>query len=915
MNDSPASDATLFNAALDRVGRERAAFLDEACRGDQERRARIDALLRAHHSAPESLAGPIARAAADGRHQEVAGDQIGRYKLLLKIGEGGCGIVFMAEQEEPVRRRVALKVIKAGMDTREVVARFEAERQALALMDHPGICKVLDAGATAAGRPFFVMELVRGVPITKFCDEGHLAAVPRLQLFIEVCHAVQHAHQKGIIHRDLKPSNILVGLNDTTPAPKVIDFGIAKATQGRLTDSTLVTACEHFIGTPAYMSPEQAEMSGLDIDTRSDVYSLGVLLYELLTGRPPFDPKTLLVASRDELRRIIREVEPPKPSTHLATLPALDRTTIAQRRATEPAKLRLLLSGDLDWIVMKALEKNRVRRYETPAALADDIARYLGNEPVVARPPGTLYRTGKFVRRHRVGVAAGTAVVVALVAGTIISTAQAVRAKQAEHMANEERSRAIAARMRAENLLDFMLEDLRTEVRKVGKLDVLDMVGEKATAYFASLDPRDLTDKAQLQQAKTLRQIGEVQIDQARYEAAMQSFATAYARVAALTERFPRNGDILFERGQTEYWIGMVHRKRRELTAMGDWWTRYRDTGVSLVKLDPNRAAWQGELAWGLHNLAAYDFARNKAEDARRGFLAELEILSKLVSAAPNDVALQFRVVDANSWLGSTAELTGNLWEAGRCFSQQVSAVEAITRLEPDNPKWRASLGEALALRATIHAVTGQRANGLEGRRRVSGIFRDLAASDPKNLNWEKRVLDSYMREARLLVAEGSWAEARRIMDEMFPRLERLAATEPTDAAVAASLAMGCRIRAELLHAAGHPGASALIARAIEQAERIVGKGAAKAEVIGELVRAYLFSARAAAVNDDAVAALTRAQELIETPANISTHWQFLDAEARTRLLQGDTERAAKAIGRLRVYGYVPLEPWDDQAR
>jgi serine/threonine protein kinase/tetratricopeptide (TPR) repeat protein len=369
---------------------------------------------------------------------EKPGDMIGRYKLLQQLGEGGCGVVYMAEQEEPVRRRVALKVIKLGMDTKSVIARFEAERQALAMMDHPNIAKVLDAGSTDAGRPFFVMELVRGIRITEYCDQNRLNTEERLKLFIQVCQAIQHAHQKGIIHRDIKPSNILVTLHDGVPVPKVIDFGIAKATQGRLTDQTLFTAFEQFIGTPAYMSPEQAEMSGLDVDTRSDIYALGVLLYELLTGKTPFDVKELLAAGLDKLRHTIREEEPERPSTKLQTMTGDDLTTTAKRRHTDAPRLIHLVRGDLDWIVMKTLEKDRTRRYETATGLALDVQRHLINEPVTARPPSNVYRLQKMVRRNALLVGAVAAVIVALAAGFGLSLFLFVRERAA-------RQRAVAA--------------------------------------------------------------------------------------------------------------------------------------------------------------------------------------------------------------------------------------------------------------------------------------------------------------------------------------------------------------------------------------------------------------------------------------------------------------------------------------
>jgi tRNA A-37 threonylcarbamoyl transferase component Bud32 len=378
------------------------------------------------------------------------GERIGRYKLLQQIGEGGCGIVYMAEQEEPVRRRVALKIIKLGMDTKQVIARFEAERQALAMMDHPNIARVLDAGATETGRPFFVMELVRGIRITDYCDQHALPTTERLKLFTQVCRAVQHAHQKGIIHRDIKPSNILVASNDGVPVPKVIDFGIAKATQGRLTDQTVFTAFEQFIGTPAYMSPEQAELTMLDVDTRTDIYSLGVLLYELLTGRTPFDSNKLLAAGLDAMRRTIREQEPERPSTCLSTLMAGDLTTTAKQRHTEPVRLIHLLRGDLDWIVMKCLEKDRARRYETANGLALDIERHLANEPVMARPPGRLYRIEKLVRRHKLAVAAAAAVAGALVTGLSIAIWEFSKEKEARREADKAGASEAVQRQKAE---------------------------------------------------------------------------------------------------------------------------------------------------------------------------------------------------------------------------------------------------------------------------------------------------------------------------------------------------------------------------------------------------------------------------------------------------------------------------------
>jgi serine/threonine protein kinase len=402
------TEEEIFHEALAQSNpAERMAYLDQACAGDPARRAAVEALLRANVGATGFLDRPATAppATVDEPLREWPGMVIGPYKLLQQIGEGGMGVVWMAEQTEPVKRKVALKVIKPGMDSRQVVARFEAERQALALMDHVNIARVLDAGATEAGRPYFVMELVHGIPITKYCDDNHLTPRQRLELFVPVCRAIQHAHQKGIIHRDIKPSNVMVTLYDGKPMPKVIDFGVAKATEQKLTDRTLFTQCGALVGTLEYMSPEQAEMSGLGADTRSDIYSLGVLLYELLTGSTPLTHERMKEAAYAEILRLLKEEDPPRPSTRLSDSgEAL--ASISANRHTEPAKLTKLVKGELDWIVMKCLEKDRNRRYETANGLALDVQRYLNDEPIQARPITMQQRMWRWYRRH-VPVVAG----------------------------------------------------------------------------------------------------------------------------------------------------------------------------------------------------------------------------------------------------------------------------------------------------------------------------------------------------------------------------------------------------------------------------------------------------------------------------------------------------------------------------
>ena len=528
--NSRQQEESLFEAArLLTAAPARQAFLDQACAGQPALRERLESLLSAEAEAgkffqaatvapgelarrlageqppPASSAEPAPVALAEG-----LGTRIGNYKLLQKIGEGGCGVVYMAEQERPIRRRVALKIIKLGMDTKSVIARFEAERQALAMMDHPNIARVLDAGATDTGRPFFVMELVRGIKITDYCDQNNLDTCQRLDLFIQICQAIQHAHQKGIIHRDIKPSNILVTLHDGVPVPKVIDFGIAKAIEVRLTEKTLFTAYEQMIGTPAYMSPEQAEMSGLDVDTRSDIYSLGVLLYELLTGRTPFDPKKLVQGGLAEMRRTLRESEPQRPSTMVTTLSGEELTAVTEHHGAALPNLISILRGDLDWIVMKALEKDRKRRYETANGLAMDIERYLGNEPVIARPPSRLYRFQKLVRRNQVVFLAAAAVLLVLVLGLGAVTWLWFKEREA-------RQRAVAA--------EHVEVELRQQAELREKITQLTLLTSQDKFQEADeLLGKIALTRPTLEGAAVMRSLGEWHARQGRWQAAAERF-------------------------------------------------------------------------------------------------------------------------------------------------------------------------------------------------------------------------------------------------------------------------------------------------------------------------------------------------------------------------------------------------------
>jgi serine/threonine protein kinase/Flp pilus assembly protein TadD len=600
----PAGEQEIFCAALEREGdAERAAFLDGACADSPETRTRIEALLRAAVEAGgflDSAHAPV---------REATGERIGRYLLRDKIGEGGFGVVYRAEQDEPVRRTVALKIIKLGMDTRAVVARFEAERQALALMDHPNIARVYDAGATEAGRPFFVMELVPGAPITVFCREQQLSVRARLELFQQVCRAVHHAHQKGVIHRDLKPTNILVALEGDQPVAKVIDFGIAKATHEPLTDKTLVTRLHGLMGTPAYMSPEQVGFGGLDVDTRSDIYSLGALLYELLSDAPVLETEQLLAHGYAEVQRVIQHVEPQAPSARVAGLDAATRARIAAERRTTSARLLARLRGDLDRIVLKCLEKDRTRRYETTEDLARDIVRLLNDEPVLARPATPGYRATKFLRRHRQGVMAGAAVALALAGFGVY---------HARRLASE-RDRAQQSAQRAAKVSELLTE-LLTATDPFRSPN--SRTGAPAGLFeaIASRVRREFPDQPGVR-AEILNAIGRVHLRRGEHEKARPILTEALEAGREIGRPDPRLAQTLSDLGVlcrerddaagADAYLREALAVRRRLFPQG-----HNDVAISLVEL--------GRLQQTREQLDAAEAAFREALDMRRRVLGEV---------------------------------------------------------------------------------------------------------------------------------------------------------------------------------------------------------------------------------------------------------------------------------------------------
>jgi serine/threonine protein kinase/tetratricopeptide (TPR) repeat protein len=659
--DAPNIDEIYWEAAQLTSSDEQAVFLDRACEKTPALRQQIEKLLRARTKAERFLeqpaAAPIAATLDMPPVTETVGSVIGPYKLMEQIGEGGMGVVYVAQQEKPVKRRVALKIIKPGMDTKQVIARFEAERQALALMDHPNIAKVLDVGATETGQPFFCMELVRGLPITEYCDKKTLNTRERLDLFILVCKAVQHAHQKGIIHRDLKPSNILVTIMEDGPLPKVIDFGVAKATNQQLTEHTLYTAHSQMIGTPLYMSPEQAEMTGFDIDTRSDVYSLGVLLYELLTGTTPFDKQTLKEAGFDEMRRIIREEEPPRPSDRISTLQAEALSTVSAHRNIDPHRFSRQIQGELDWIVMQALEKDRTRRYESASAFAADVQRYLNDEPVEACPPSTVYRLRKYTRRNKGVLSTLILVTVALLAGTGISLWQANKARDALKLADQRFEDEQQARRDTDTQRDLAESNLQLA------MDALNAVYLQAVGTDRVFDDRELIESRRILTGK------EKQL--------LQTGLDFYAQIASQNDS---NTTATFGAAQAFLQIGNLRaslgEEQEAETAISEAITRFR----KLSEAFPDNAPYfrhLGDAYFAKATLKQYT-PQSKAlcAESHRALSRSIELGSNNASA-----------YSQRGWVRRHQRIRGWAGNNRNAYSQSLADFERAVELEPGNPK------------------------------------------------------------------------------------------------------------------------------------------------------------------------------------------------------------------------------------
>ena len=823
---------------------------------------------------------------------------VGPYRIVRLLGEGGMGVVYLAEQDEPVRRQVALKILRTGLNTNEVVARFHAEQQTLAMMEHTNITRVYDAGVTESGLPYFVMEYVVGHTITEYAATHRLSIRERINVFIQICRAVQHAHQKGIIHRDIKPSNVIVTDTDGEPVCKVIDFGIAKAIAPSL-ESERLTMTGMALGTPAYMSPEQFLSDGTDIDTRADIYALGAMLYELLAGVLPFDPAKFSGMAALLAQHVTND--PPPPSVQFGGLPAERRAMLAAERRTDAATLRHTLAGDLDAVILDALERDRERRYATANAFALDLENYLENKPVAAHTSSVAYRAGKFTRRHRVGVAFAATVLVLLAAAAIGATVQARRLARA-------RAVAVVRQGQAEDLIGFMLGDLRDKLTVMGRLDVLDSVGAKALVYFAAVPASQLSDEESFRRAQALQQLGEVRMAQGKLPDAAQLMGQSLAISQRLALRDSLNGRWQVGLAHSHFWAGNVDWELGSIDSALNHFVPFVTISRRLIAHYPDSLDYRVELAYALNNIGFAKEATGDIRGALASYMASLGINQSLVDLDPKKLDWQVSLAAEHNAAAVAQRKLGDLSGALASHNSELAIKQSLLARDSTNVEYEHYVGIAHAYRGELRMLTGDEQGALDDALITRALYARIVAHDTTNASMQWSLAKTDRQIAQIHLEEGKPEDALAELSAGQAIIGRLLVKTPGNLRAAAEQVLSGTVQAQGLLATGRARDALRVAqRAASDADAAVAAKSKDIERRRAAAEANLAVGDAQSLAGNAAgarSAWSHGLALIDSTAAATGETELLAVQATALLELGRADDAAPIMSELDRRGY-----------